>query len=126
MRRRGSGLRRAVCAGLGAAAVAIAVSLPQARAADEALEFAVAWRGAKFDLPVCVATPADGTDRVFVVERSGKILVRKRPRGDEPPPAAKTFIDLGSLYEKSAFEMGQGGLLTLAFHPKYKANGRFF
>ena len=102
------------------------ISLPTAAAADEALEFADAWAGATFESPICVAVPADGSDRVFVVQRTGKIVVRKKQRSADAPPPAKTVVDLGQFFDKRAIEEGQGGLLTLAFHPQFKSNGRFF
>jgi glucose/arabinose dehydrogenase len=147
MRHRSSGLAWAVCAVFGAGAIALVAStggspaaegdrigatpepvfsLPAAAAADDAFEFTDAWPGATFDSPICVAVPADGSDRVFVVQRTGKILSRKKQRSAEAPPPAKEVIDLGSLFDKRAIEEGQGGLLTLAFHPQFKSNGRFF
>ena len=102
------------------------VSLPTAAAADGALELVDAWTGGSFESPICVAVPADGSDRIFVVERTGKIVVRKKQRSAEAPPPAKTVIDLGALFDKRAIEEGQGGLLTLAFHPQFQSNGRFF
>ena len=105
--------------------VAAALCAPAARAAEPALEFADAWTGATFEAPVCVAAPADGTDRLFVVQRTGKVLVRRKQRGDEAPLPAKTFLDLGSLLGRAADE-GHAGLLTLAFDPGFRTNGRFF
>ena len=104
---------------------ALAASPNPARAADEALEFADAWTRATFESPICLAAPADGTDRLFVVQRTGKVLVRRKQRGTEAPPPAKTFLDLSAVAGRYADD-GHAGLLTLAFHPQFKSNGRFF
>jgi glucose/arabinose dehydrogenase len=97
----------------------------EARAA-EGVAFQDAFPGATFENPVCVASPDDGSDRVFVAQRGGKVLVFKKWRGAGPAPTAKTFLDISALQSADAIDEGQGGLLTLAFHPQYKTNGRFF
>lgn len=97
-----------------------------AEAAGDATVVQEAWPGVVFDSPVCVAAPDDGTDRVFVAQRSGKVMLLKKWRGAGPVAPAKTFLDISALQNTAAIEEGQGGLLTIAFHPDYKANGRFF
>src|SRR5262245_27565421 len=84
-----------------------------------------AFPGVTFDSPACVAAPSDGTDRLFVVERRGTIQVLKKWRGAGPAPAKKVFLDISSLQDPE-FEKGHGGLVTMAFHPQFKTNGRFF
>jgi glucose/arabinose dehydrogenase/plastocyanin len=68
--------------------------------------------------PVNVVAPPDGTDRLFVVERPGRIrIVENGELLDEP------FLDLvGSTL--SAFL--EQGLYDIEFHPDYATNGRFF
>jgi uncharacterized protein (TIGR03437 family) len=70
--------------------------------------------------PVFVTNARDGSNRLFIVERSGKIKIL-------PPGATATteFIDLSA---KIATGSGndERGLLGLAFHPQYAANRRFF
>jgi glucose/arabinose dehydrogenase len=67
--------------------------------------------------PNGVYNAGDGTDRLFVVEQGGKILVTDRTRA-----SAKVFLDLSSLVSVGA----ERGLLGLAFHPAFKTNGRLF
>lgn len=70
-----------------------------------------------FDQPILV-TSAPGGDALYVVEREG--LVWKLDagiRGEEP------FLDLRDQLLSSSIEQG---LLGLAFHPDYAANGRLF
>ncbi len=70
-----------------------------------------------FDQPI-LATGAPGTTALFVVEREGIIRVVEGGRvADEP------FLDLRDQLLSNSIEQG---LLGLAFHPDYEANGRFF
>jgi len=72
------------------------------------------------DQPV-FATTAPGDGRLFVVERSGRILIYD-PATQEVLP--EPFLDIRS---KSLATTGiELGLLGLAFHPDYETNGRFF
>lgn len=69
--------------------------------------------------PVAVAAPDDGSDRLFVIERVGRIRVIDAAGKllEEP------FLDLTELVQNDYLEQG---LLGLAFHPNYAENGRFF
>jgi glucose/arabinose dehydrogenase len=68
--------------------------------------------------PVLITNAADGTGRLFVVERAGviKLVVSGAVR---PTP----FLNITSKVESTS---GEQGLLGLAFHPNYENNGRFF
>ena len=68
------------------------------------------------DKPVHLASPR-GDPRLFVVEKRGRIRVVKGGTLVERP-----FLDL----TKRTSTGSEQGLLGLAFHPKYAANGRFF
>lgn len=68
--------------------------------------------------PVNVVAPPDGTDRLFVVERPGRIRIVEDGELLEEP-----FLDLvGSTL--SAFL--EQGMYDIEFHPDYATNGRFF
>lgn len=72
-----------------------------------------------FDLPTKIAaTPIETDERLFIVERKGiiRILDANRERISQP------FLDI----ERNVLNQGENGLLGLAFHPDYQANGRFF
>jgi glucose/arabinose dehydrogenase len=69
--------------------------------------------------PVNVAAPNDGSGRLFVVERVGRIRIID-PDGNLLP---EPFLDLTELVQNDYLEQG---LLGLAFHPDYASNGRFF
>jgi glucose/arabinose dehydrogenase len=80
---------------------------------------ALAFPNLKFDDPVELTSPADNTDRVFVVEQKGKIRVLKNKADEKDAPV---FLDIVSKVQSG----GERGLLGLAFHPDYKNNGYFY
>jgi glucose/arabinose dehydrogenase len=69
--------------------------------------------------PVDVAAPDDGSDRLFVVERHGRIRVIDASGALLDTP----FLDVDAQVQASYLEQG---LLGLAFHPIFRSNGRFF
>ena len=58
-----------------------------------------------------------GDDRLFITQQTGKILIRE---GDRILPTP--FLDVSSLISCC----GERGLLSVAFDPHYRHNGRFF
>jgi glucose/arabinose dehydrogenase len=84
--------------------------------ADVVLE--PAFGGAGFTFPLAVRHAGDGSQRRFVVERAGRIRIVDGNDQVLPEP----FLDLASVVNT----ISEGGLLGLAFHPEYAANGRFF
>jgi glucose/arabinose dehydrogenase len=73
-----------------------------------------------FNIPVFLTHAGDGTNRIFIVQQDGKIL--EFPN-DSAAAAVNTFLNISPRISSS---MGEEGLLGLAFHPQYKANGYFF
>lgn len=67
--------------------------------------------------PVYVAAPP-GDSRIFVVERDGRILVMQRDGS-----AKSVFLDASPLVSTFGSERG---MLSMAFHPQFASNGRFF
>ncbi len=68
------------------------------------------------DFPVHLASPP-GDERLFVVEKVGTIrVVREGQVLDEP------FLDIRDLVSDGS----EQGLLSVAFHPAFATNGRFF
>jgi glucose/arabinose dehydrogenase len=70
------------------------------------------------DNPLFVTHAGDGTDRLFVVEKIGRIMVYG-PERDE----AQVFLDIQERVRDSGYEQG---LLGLAFAPDYAESGYFF
>jgi glucose/arabinose dehydrogenase len=68
--------------------------------------------------PIGVTNAGDGTGRLFVNERGGRIRV-VNPDGSVQ---ATDFVDLSDEVEAG----GERGLLGLAFHPQFATNGRLF
>ncbi|MCC7352992.1 MAG: PQQ-dependent sugar dehydrogenase [Anaerolineae bacterium] len=68
--------------------------------------------------PTYLTHAGDGAGRVFVVEQVGRILVVANGQLLEQP-----FLDISSIVRSSGSEQG---LLSVAFHPRYASNGRFF
>lgn len=71
---------------------------------------------AGLDFPLHVASPR-GDPRLFIVEKSGRVLVWKDGDILEEP-----FLDLSGQVSGGS----EQGLLSIAFHPDYGSNGRFF
>ena len=69
--------------------------------------------------PVEVVNARDASNRLFIVEQAGKIKVRK-----DGVVLATPFLDLTAAGLISC--CGERGLLGLAFHPQYRANGAFY
>lgn len=70
-----------------------------------------------YDFPVFVAAPPRDTARLFVVERGGRIRLRKHG------------VLLDSAYLNLTAVTGLGheyGVYSIAFHPQYQTNGRLF
>jgi glucose/arabinose dehydrogenase len=69
------------------------------------------------DQPLHVAHAGDRSGRLFVVEQAGVIRVMRDGRLLPAP-----FLDI----RRRVIAGGEMGLLSVAFHPRYAANGRFF
>ncbi|QJR11732.1 hypothetical protein DSM104443_02814 [Usitatibacter rugosus] len=67
--------------------------------------------------PVAIAHPGDGTGRLFIVEKVGRIQILQNGAVLPTP-----FLDISPRVSTS----GERGLLGLAFDPNYENNGRFF
>ena len=68
--------------------------------------------------PLFLTNAKDGTKRIFIVQRGGSIKVVAN--GSTTPT---NFLDITSKVLSSS---GEYGLLGLAFHPQFAANGYFF
>ncbi|MCB0685742.1 MAG: PQQ-dependent sugar dehydrogenase, partial [Saprospiraceae bacterium] len=69
--------------------------------------------------PTDIASAHDGSKRLFIVERNGRIrLVNAQGTLVNDP-----FLDITAKVDDSG---GEEGLLGLVFHPDYQANGYFF
>lgn len=106
-----------VAIGLGAAAAAAAVPLADGDSqSSQRSEYRFRQVASGFSEPVYVAQPKNERNRLYVVERAGKIVVLAGGK-------RRTFLDIRSRVESGYVEQG---LLSVAFHPRYASNHRFF
>jgi len=86
--------------------------------------FGELFPGIVFDRPVYVTTPAGETNRLFVVERAGRIWVIN----DLGAPAKTLFMDISSRVHAADWVQSRRteGLSSIAFHPDFASNRRFF
>lgn len=70
------------------------------------------------EAPVGLVAAHDGSRRLFVVEQRGRVRVLVDGKVQEAP-----FLDVRHLLGSAG---GEQGLLGLAFHPRFKDNGRLF
>lgn len=68
--------------------------------------------------PLGVTHAGDGSQRLFVLEKTGVIRVLH-----QGALAVEPFLDIRHLVEGGGYEQG---LLGLVFHPRYKENGHFY
>src|SRR5689334_4328801 len=69
---------------------------------------------AGFDSPLYLASPPGDTARLFVVEQPGQIQIIQHGQRLQAP-----FLDIRNRVSSG----GERGLLSVAFHPSYGANG---
>lgn len=77
-----------------------------------------AFPGLQIQKPVTLVVPTGETNRLFVAEQGGRVVVIS----DLSKPQGSVFLDLSS----RTFTQGESGLLGLEFHPGYHTNGYFF
>lgn len=89
------------------------VALPQSQTMEPA------FPALSFSNPVDLQDPRDGTNRLFVVEQAGIIKVFEN---SSSVASSTVFLDIRDRVNSG----GELGLLGLAFHPSYSANGYFY
>jgi glucose/arabinose dehydrogenase len=74
-----------------------------------------------FTSPVLLAESPDNSGRLFIVEQLGQIYIVR-----DGQKLAQPFLNIQSKLTPRSSPQDERGLLGLAFHPDYAANGRFF
>ena len=97
--------------------VSLSLSVSPVVSQDVALE--QAWPDVRIANPVDLQHAGDGSGRIFVVSKSGKIHVLDE---DETVNEAPEFLDISNRITID----NEMGLLGLAFHPDYKQNGYLY
>ncbi len=90
-------------------------------AAESAWKLTPDFAACKVEKPVSLVIPPDGTQRLFLVQQRGKIVILPK---DRTSSETSVFLDISDRkLEENQFEEG---LISLAFHPKFKENGLFY
>src|SRR6185312_1379750 len=84
------------------------------------LDLKPAYPNLKFTRPLAMVESPDGTHRLFVIEQEGRIWILPPDRNGSEP---KLFLDITG---RRPFVDNEEGLLSLAFHPQFKSNGKFY
>ncbi|MEQ8236220.1 MAG: PQQ-dependent sugar dehydrogenase, partial [Syntrophomonadaceae bacterium] len=84
------------------------------------LKLVEAYPNLSFRQPVEFVQAADGSDRVLVVEKNGRILIFNNHAQAQ---SADIFLDITGRVDSRSSEKG---LLGLAFHPRFAENGQFY
>src|SRR5687767_9627475 len=100
-------------------AVILLTTLFFANIASEAASYKTSRVATGFARPIFVCSPPDDTSRLFVLEQhTGRIEIITVANGQI---LTDPFLDLSGLTTGN-----EQGLLGLAFHPNYSANGFFY
>jgi glucose/arabinose dehydrogenase len=78
-----------------------------------------AFPGLSVSAPMAVATPPGETNRLFILERSGRVIAVTNLAA----PTRTVFLDISTRVTAVGCEEG---LLGIAFHPNYATNGYFY
>ncbi len=87
---------------------------------EPSLQLVDAFPEQEFREPLFLTYPEDGTQRLFVIEKKGRIRVFDQAQPKRP---SQLFLDWS---DKVSTKGNEEGLLGLAFHPNYAENGYFY
>ena len=81
---------------------------------------AYAWQpvATNLDQPIGIFNAGDGSNRLFIIEQTGKIRIL-----EDGLPLTDPFLDIT---DRVGSHGSERGLLGLAFHPNYAQNGNFY
>src|SRR5690606_28697470 len=96
-------------------------SLAKDQASDSlTYEVGEVYENITFDQPLYFTSAYDDSNKVFIVERTGKIYVMD----NQPNVTTKeVFVDLSNKISTNGNEMG---LLGVPYHPDFKQNGYYY
>ena len=102
------------------AALTFPVDNPQPRPVDLVRAFSNLW----FDRPLLLTYAPDGSNRLYVIEQVGRVLVFEN---DDAVANASVVIDLrDDIGGPVAYNTNEEGLLGLCFDPAFATNGYFY
>ncbi len=100
--------------------IVLACILSASAVKSQSVSLVKAFPRLTFNEPVFLTHAGDGTNRIFVVQQDGNILVFPN---DSAAAGDKIFLHITP---KLSATGNEEGLLGLAFHPQYKTNGYFY
>lgn len=95
---------------------------PDADTGEQPLRLQLTEVASGLTSPVAMATPGDGSGRLFVVDQTGPIYVIGVDGQLEDEP----FADFSDKIVELRQDYDERGVLGLAFHPDFEQNGRVF
>jgi glucose/arabinose dehydrogenase len=103
-------------------AAALVLALSVSIRAAERLPYTArpAFGGLRFNQPVGIVSPPGDSDRLFIIEKPGRIVLLD---GTDPQNPLRVFLDLRA---RVGDDVSEQGVLALAFHPDWKRNRQFF
>ncbi len=107
------------------------LNLPSELATSNGYTTENALGGLTFDNPICVTSPPGETERMFITQRGGSIIVVQN-LSSTPTKQSAPFLNLNAVPGLVAANMsrltteGECGLLSMAFHPNFSINGFFY
>ncbi|MGB7302352.1 MAG: PQQ-dependent sugar dehydrogenase [Burkholderiaceae bacterium] len=104
------------------AAVVAAASLSLIGTPAVALDAKVEPFATGLQSPVDLKEAPDGSGRIFIMEQTGAIMIV----GADGKMMNTPFLDLGRKITKLYERFDERGTLGFAFHPEFKANGKFY
>ena len=83
-----------------------------------------AFPGVSFENPVAIVSAPGESNRLYVVERAGRIVLLR----DLNQPVKEVFLDISARVNSNytETETGAEGLTCVAFHPNHAQNGYFY
>ena len=110
-------MRRALLTLASAAVLAFAFAVPAAAANTPGVHLKLFYIAGGLSQPLYVTGSGDGSGRLFIVEKTGKVRVYKNGA-----LLAAPLIDLSAYVSHDS----EQGLLGIAFHPKFRFNHKFY
>jgi glucose/arabinose dehydrogenase len=102
-------------------AATLLATLTLAPAAETAFALKREFAACALERPIALVIPPDGSERLFLVQQTGKILILPK---DRAAAETRTFLNVS---DRMAVENDfEEGLVGFAFHPRYKENGLFY
>ncbi|MEM9415586.1 MAG: PQQ-dependent sugar dehydrogenase [Planctomycetota bacterium] len=94
--------------------------------AQHAVTTGVAFENLRFERPLYLCHPGDGTDRIVVAEQSGRVFIFDND-ADADEDDLHVMIDLRDITIAPGHRgQNEEGLLGVAFHPDFAENGQVF